>query len=184
MTKIIGISGISGAGTTTLTKALGTALNATTIFWDDFDDISESHDDLVEWFKSSKDYGAWHYPALEETLKTLKAGLSMKHPASGQDLPPSSVVIFDAPLGRMHRATGQYIDLLIHLDTSMDVALSRRVLRDYREKPKEIIDDLEWYLADGRPLFDASETKKTADLVLNGDLPIAQLVKSALPHLV
>ncbi len=45
MVKIIGISGISGAGTTTLTKALGTALDATTIFWDDFDDISESPDD-------------------------------------------------------------------------------------------------------------------------------------------
>ncbi|HXW53424.1 MAG TPA: hypothetical protein VEL47_04880 [Myxococcota bacterium] len=40
MARIIGISGISGAGTTTTTKALAEALNATALYWDDFDDIS------------------------------------------------------------------------------------------------------------------------------------------------
>lgn len=35
--KIIGISGASGMGKTSLTKALGKELSATQVFWDDYD---------------------------------------------------------------------------------------------------------------------------------------------------
>lgn len=42
--NIIGISGIGGAGKSTLTQALGKALNATMIYWDDFDAISVEPD--------------------------------------------------------------------------------------------------------------------------------------------
>ncbi|TXG75772.1 hypothetical protein E6Q11_06755 [Candidatus Dojkabacteria bacterium] len=150
MVKIVGISGISGAGTTTTAKLVGSALNATTIYWDDFDDISQSPSDYVEWLRNSGNYADWRYPALEETLKWLKDGRSIVHPAKGNELFPGSIVVFDAPLGRKHSSTGQYIDYLFHLNTSMDVALARRMLRDYQNKEsasaKTILDELEWYL--------------------------------------
>jgi hypothetical protein len=62
----------------------------------------------------------------------------------------------------------------------MDVALARRLLRDYQSKKNttvsEILDELEWYLSDGRPLFDAARIKARADLVVNGDLSTNEIV--------
>lgn len=180
MANIIGISGISGAGTTTTTKALGKLLHATTIFWDDFDFISQAPDDYVEWFKNSGDYADWKYPALENTLQELKSGRDIKHPATGQILVSTPLIIFDSSLGRKHEATGRFIDFLVHLDTSMDVALARRLIRDYREKKNtmasEILDELEWYLELGRPLFDATAFKEAADFLVNGNLPTKDVV--------
>ncbi len=45
---IIGISGITGAGKSTLAKALSLDLKATLISWDDFDDISLEPEDYIE----------------------------------------------------------------------------------------------------------------------------------------
>lgn len=187
MAKIIGISGISGAGTTTITKALGDALGVTTVFLDDFDDISKSPSDYVEWFHESKDYADWHYPALEKVLAKLRAGHSLKHPVTKEDLLATPLIIFDGPLGRKHQATSRHVDFFIHIDTSMDVALARRLIRDYSVKMKspclEIIDELSWYLDIGRPLFDASEIKASADFVTNGDVPVDEVLSSIMVEL-
>jgi uridine kinase len=72
MVRIIGISGISGSGKSLLAKELGTALNATTICWDDFDDISESPADYIKWYESDRNYNAWKYDALSDVLNKLK----------------------------------------------------------------------------------------------------------------
>jgi uridine kinase len=187
MAKIIGISGISGAGTTTTTRALGKILNATTIYWDDFDDVSSGPGDYVEWFHKSGDYADWQYPALEKTLHELKKGLDIKHPATGDKLLSTSIIIFDSSLGRKHEATGKFIDFMIHIDTSMDVALARRLVRDYRSRQDatvmDIVDELEWYLRDGRPLFDAISIKETADFVVNGDLSTNNVVETIMAKL-
>jgi uridine kinase len=179
VTKIVGISGISGAGTTTITTLLGAALNGTTVYWDDFDDISQSPADYIEWLRNNGDYADWHYPALEKTLKQLKDGRSVMHPAKDDELFSSSIVVFDAPLGRKHHPTGQYIDYQFHLNTSMDIALARRMLRDYRHQESAataILDELEWYLTAGRPLFDATEVRNAADFIVNGDLATKEII--------
>lgn len=180
MVRVIGISGISGAGTSTITKALGKALNATALFWDDFDDISQSPDDYVEWFHKSGDYGDWHYPALENTLKELKEGRTLNHPATREKLVSTPLVIFDASLGRQHSATARFVDFFIHLDTNMDVALARRLIRDYGDNHKasisDVLDELQWYLSDGRPLFDARKIKASADFVVNGDNSVEKIL--------
>lgn len=180
MTKIIGISGISGAGTTTITKALGERLEATMLFWDDFDEISQGPDDYVEWFTRSGDYANWHYPALEHVLRELKEGRSLEHPVTRERLIATELVILDSSMGRKHEATGRFVDFQIHLDTSMDVALARRLVRDYCDerapKKNDIIAELEWYLQVGRPLFVATDIKETADLVVDGDSLVEDVV--------
>lgn len=180
MVQIIGISGISGAGTTTTTKALAQLFHATALYWDDFDDISQGPDDYVEWFHKSGDYDDWKYPNLETTLKELKAGHDLNHPATGERLIATAHIFFDSSLGRMHKATARFVDLMIHLNTSMDVALARRLVRDYQPKAdataKDIIEELEWYLHDGKPLFDATNIKEAADFVVDGDLPTKDII--------
>lgn len=78
---VIGISGISGAGKTTLAQQLSNDLKATTLFWDDFDAISTSPEDYVAWYVSGQGNEAWDYPALATVLETLKKGQSINHPA-------------------------------------------------------------------------------------------------------
>jgi len=95
---IIGISGISGAGKTTVAKALSKMLNATAVFWDDFDEISTCPDDYVAWYASGQGYEVWNYPALAMILETLKKGQSIDHSALHHLLEPTKYIVFDAPM--------------------------------------------------------------------------------------
>jgi uridine kinase len=180
---IIGVSGISGSGKTTLVKQLATTLSATTLFWDDYDAISEGPTDYVEWYHSSKKYDAWKYDALVNTLKALKEGKTVVCPATGKSLIPTEPILFDAPLGRCHQATGQYIDFLVCLDTPLDIALGRRLIRDH-PTPLEMVKELEYYLAYSRPLFTlSSEHKASSDLIVDGSLSLEKLVEQVLEAL-
>lgn len=169
---VVGIAGISGAGKTTLVKELAQALGAQALYWDDFDDISEDPADYVEWFERSGSYDEWRYDSLADVLAKLKAGLACLCPASQKELLPTNYIIFDAPLGRLHKATGALIDVLVFLNTPMDICLARRTIRDYSLKAdtsaQDIIEDLSWYLEKGRPLFDLSRLIPMSELVIDG----------------
>jgi uridine kinase len=183
--NIIGISGIGGAGKSTLTQALGDALNATMIYWDDFDSISIEPDDFIQWYHAGRDYSAWQYDALAEVLKQLKMGNAVLCPATQKTLVPTPYIIFDAPLGRKHTATGQYIDYAIFLNTPLDIAMARRILRDFRDQPvrnsSELFEELEFYLNSSRPLYAmAYEDNDYYDLIMDGSLSKEVQLKQAL----
>lgn len=183
MSIIIGISGVSGSGKTTLTKDLGEVLNATTIFWDDYDDLSKGPSDYVQWYHTSRDCNDWEYNALEHTLKTLKEGQKTICPVTQKELLPTKFIIFDAPLGYEHLATGQYIDFLIFLDTPLDVALARRIVRDYQPESgkdkNQLLKELQYYLHSSRPVYLLSYQHKN-DLLLDGSLPSKELLEVSL----
>ena len=188
MVKIIGISGIGGAGKSTLTHALGKALNATILFWDDFDEISQGPKDYIKWFNTSRDYSEWKYDALTEVLKQLKLSKKVICPATKKELIPTDYIVFDAPLGRKHAATGQYIDYSIFLDTPLDVALARRVLRDFRDKSNlniiKIFEELDFYLSSSRPLYAIDyEEKEKFDFVIDGNQSLASLVDTIIQQI-
>ena len=180
---ILGICGISGSGKTALTRALAEAQShSTMIFWDDFELVSEYPVDYVEWYKKGKDYSAWKTPILAETLANLKLGKASICPTTEKVIEPTKWIIYDAPLGRNHIETGKFIDFLVFLDTPLDIALARRLQRDYLDKgpidKQAIQQDLETYVHISRPLFlDAESLKTSADLVVDGMLSIDDLVK-------
>jgi len=153
---IIGVSGISGSGKTTLVKALSQQLQATSLFWDDFDAISTSPDDYVIWFDQGGNHNEFNYQALAETIQYLKNGCSVSHPVSKTTLTPTKYIVVDAPLGKAHHQTAQYIDIFIHIDTPLDIALARRVQRDIKNESlnsHDVIDILNNYLTQSRKLF-------------------------------
>jgi uridine kinase len=182
MTKIIGICGISGAGKTTLAKALGKKLNATTLFWDHYDGISQSPVDFVKWFHSSQNYDEWKYDALAELLSELKAGGTAVCPVSGKKLKPTNPIIFDAPLGYCHHQTGRFLDRLIFLDTPLDIALARRILRD-AQRLQEVFEELKDYLESSRPLFLGNDLRNQADFILNGGETQETLLEKTLSYI-
>jgi uridine kinase len=140
---IIGISGNSGSGKSTLSERLQQELNSTQVAWDDFDDISTGPEDYVDWFKREGHYDEWNYPELAKVLDGLKSGSDLKHPVTGEILYSSKYIIFDAPLGRLHKQTGLYIDFWIHLSVPLDVSLCRRILRDFSSDIKTKTDLLD-----------------------------------------
>lgn len=178
--KIIGISGNSGAGKTTLAEAFAKDLQVTRVGWDDFDDISISPDELVDWYHRGKDYHEFNYKALADILCDLKSEQSVKHPTLGHLLIPTEYIVFDAPLGRFHEQTGKYIDHWVHIKAPLDVSLARRVIRDFKAKDKtkkELLEELEFYLSDSRPLFLDHEWSANADLIVDGMLSIEAQVE-------
>jgi len=107
-----------------------------------------------------------HYPGSDDILKRTARFFDC--------LFPTDFILFDAPMGYCHRATGKYIDFLICLDTPLDIALARRLLRDYRTHPdpQKILEELDYYLSGARPLFIMSPEEKASDLIIDGSLPI------------
>ncbi|MCE0723432.1 MULTISPECIES: AAA family ATPase [Legionella] len=172
MATILGISGVSGAGKSTLAATLAKELGAVLISWDEFDEISIAPEDYVDWYQRGHDYREWNYGELAKILQLLKLGHSTLHPITQEALKPTEFIIFDAPLGRLHQQTGQYIDLCMHIEVPLDISLCRRILRDFKEETrekKELLDELMFYLDEARPLFFDEQLKKNADLILNGE---------------
>lgn len=173
---IIGISGISGAGKTALVKALSKKVNATALYWDDFDDISSAPSDYINWYNQGKDYTAFDYSALAHALTTLKSGVSYYHPVLKIELPPTHYLFADLPLGRIHKQTAKYVDQFFYIDTPLDVALARRIIRDYKTEDRDnLFKDLNDYVYKYRKLFMIDDVKKTADKILDGTLDINTL---------
>lgn len=184
--KIIGISGKTGAGKTTLAHALASVLNASMVCWDDFDDISQSPDDYIDWYKRGENYSEWNYPALADTLQALKSKKPIIHPVLKTILYPTDYIIFDAPLGRLHKQTGKYIDLCVHVEVPLDVSLCRRLLRDFSVPDKtkdELLKEIEFYLSDSRILFFDDDLKRDADLMLDGMLSTELQVQAVKQYL-
>lgn len=190
MSRIIAISGISGAGKTTLTQALAARYDSSCICWDDFDTISSHPCDYLEWHRGGRDYAQWDYPHLETALRNLHEGQIAHHPVIGQAPRPTPLVFFDAPLGRLHLQTARWIDLTCHISVSPDIALCRRLVRDYEnpadEEPptvEDVIDELRFYADEGHVLFNDEALVEAADIVLDGSLTMTQQLEAMDRHL-
>lgn len=170
---IIGISGKTGAGKSTLAKILASELSATLISWDDFDEISAEPANYIDWHHQGSDYSAFKRDALEHILASLAKGENVTHPVLNTPLNPTPFIVFDAPLGMLHTQTGKYIDTCIHIEVPLDVSLCRRLLRDFEGKgntKEDLLEEINFYLNQSRPLFFDDELKKSADLVVDGML--------------
>lgn len=192
---VIAISSYTGGGKTTLARRLASFLNATLILWDDYDEAGfMTHPkDWRSWLKDGADNNAWKVPELARDLMQLKEDQAIVSPLDGLNIVPTKYVIFDAPLGYAHQETGQYIDVLVFVDTPLDVAMARRILRDYfagqstltDEQVKMLKVDMESYLDFSRDAYlNMDKTiKPFADLIVDGLLPVAVLSEKIIEHL-
>ncbi len=175
---VIGISSVSGGGKTTVTRALKEKLpNSFAIFFDDFDacdDPTVHPKDLYQWALDGGDQNAWQTPGIIAKMDSLKKNQEY------------DFVVFDAPLGRAHEDSGRFIDLMVFIDTPLDVAMARRLIRDYlsdghdnsEQRMQSLGEELSHYLEKARlPYLEMGKgVKPKSDMVLDGCLTPTALV--------
>ena len=180
---IIGISAVTGGGKTAVTQRLvGVLEDAVALHFDDYDDTNVHPNDIQGWFAAGADYDAYETPVFTGHLQALKAGRTIRYPIGDVTIAPARYVVADAPLGRAHADSGRFIDLMVFIDTPLDIAMARRVLREIdREEyrtPDEALDyvkgELSGYLAQARPIYEEFQERMRAssDLIVDGTLSI------------
>ncbi len=178
---VIGISSPSGGGKTTLVSLLAKRLeDAVVLSFDEYDEAGTiAHPESYrEWYKNGVDSNVWQTRRLSADLADLKSGFSVISPTDQRLIEPAEFIVFDAPLGRPHQETGQHIDLMVYVDTPLDVAMARRMLRDFygngpilsAEKSEALRRELEGYLDFARIIYieHVAKMRATCDLIVDG----------------
>ncbi len=184
---VIGISAVSGGGKTAVARRLAEVLSdAVALHFDDYDDTNVHPADIQNWFAEGADNDAYELPVFTRHLETLKTGGSIRHPVGGAVLGPVRYVVADAPLGREHSASGRFIDLMVFIDTPLDIAMARRVLRDIDEAShsttagalERVKCDLYGYELRARPIYEHFQERMRAgaDLIVDGTLRVDRIV--------
>ena len=181
--RVVGITAVGGGGKTAAARRLAGVLgDAVAIHFDDYDETNVHPADLQRWFADGADYDAYQTPLFTRHLQTLKAGHSIFYPIGGTIVGPASYVVADAPLGRAQSDSGRLIDLLVFIDTPLDVAMARRILRDIEladEPLQHVIAELAGYEARARPIYEHFQERMRADsdLIIEGTLGIDVVVE-------
>ncbi len=171
MKLLITISGFSGSGKTSLTDELAANLkDALVMKFDELDSLMIWSDDYPEWLAQGADYEAFNLERMrvhvDQAIKESRA----------------RCVIFDYPFGRLHSAFRDVIDMAVYVDTPLDIAMARRLLRDLPIDPgvarRHVKEDLQAYLANGRNAYLEMDrqVKPSCDLLVDGTRPIDELV--------
>jgi uridine kinase len=178
MKSLVTISGFSGSGKTSLTDALATNLkDALVLKFDELDSLMVWSDDYPEWLAQGADYEAFNLDRMrahvDQTIKESHA----------------RCVIFDYPNGKLHSAFKDVIDLAVYVDTPLDIAMARRLLRDlpneHSAAQEWLKEELQAYLVAGRNAYLEmdKQVKPSCDLLVDGTRPIDELVSIILQEM-
>ena len=185
-TLVVGISAVAGGGKTALAARLAEKLpNAVALFFDDYEESSVMPESFRSWFEEGADYDAFVTPLFTEHIQLLKDGMAVTSPVTGARIGPAKYIVVDAPLGRVHTDSGRYFDFMVFIDTPLDVAMARRLLRDLSlSNPDSLLDtveslkaETESYLGGARRIYTSfvERVKPTCDLVVDGSLTVDEM---------
>lgn len=167
---IIAIAAVSGGGKTTITTQLNQKFpKSKALYFDEYD--FEGPEDILGWVERGADCHEWNLsPMLNDLISMLTVS-----PKQQLDF-----IFLDYPFAYMHKYLKEYINLTVFIDTPLDIAMARRVLRDYKNSSViGILNDLENYLSRGRKAYLNMLTtiKPNSDLIIDGTLPLDEIVK-------
>ena len=166
---VISISGTSGSGKTTLAQALMERLGNAAVFHFDSIQADLLGRDYNAWSEAGADCNEWKLSPITDAIKCMLTE-------------PLDYILIDYPFGKAHRDVGEYVDFDVWVDVPLDVALARRILRDFirrdtarrplkEETTEEVATYLDFYLARHRASYPRHEetVKPFADLVVDGE---------------
>ncbi|SDC12626.1 Uridine kinase [Pelagirhabdus alkalitolerans] len=162
---VVAIAGVSGGGKTTITNYLNDKLiNSKVISFDDYD--FDGPYDIIDWIDNGANYNEWN---LDPLIQDIKMAL----------VEPLDYILLDYPFAYKHMKTSTLIDLTIYIDTPLDIAMARRLIRDYKNSSTEnILFDMENYISRGRRgyLEMLKTIKPNSDIIVDGTLSVSKII--------
>ncbi len=133
--KVIAIAAVTAGGKTTVVNELRKRLpRCTSLHFDDYTFEGEV-EDFRQWVLDGADYNVWN-------LAPLKADIEEISRSGKYDF-----LLLDYPFAYLNSMIRDYIDCAVFIDTPLDIAMARRVLRDMKDaSADEIRKEMEFYL--------------------------------------
>jgi uridine kinase len=169
----VSISSPSGGGKTTIINLLKNKLeNSIVLSFDDYDFTNDPGDNQFNNGLIQYDYNKWELIPLIKDIEKVLLENKRKY------------LFLDYPFSYCNDRIKQYINYSVYIDTPLDIAMARRIIRDFNEN-RDIKKEMELYLQYGRIGYTDMENyvKPTCDLIVNGNQKsekIAEIIKDIL----
>lgn len=165
--KTIAVSAVTAGGKTTAVNGLKIALkNSCSLHFDDYSFEGEV-DDFHQWVLDGADYNVWNLKPLENDIIRIKNSNKYEY------------LILDYPFAYRNDLIKKYIDVAVFIDTPLDIALARHIIRDMENaSAKEICDELTRYLQYARLGYEQmiKDIVPSSDYIIDGSLDTVQIV--------
>nr|WP_242257065.1 hypothetical protein [Bacillus cereus group sp. BfR-BA-01379] len=173
-TKVITIAAVSGGGKTTVTERLTNELeNSKALYFDSYN-FDNCPADICKWIDDGANYDEWVLTPLIHDIQHLIREGNVDY------------IIVDYPFAYLNSEMRQFIDVTIFIDTPLDIAMARRILRDFKEGTiDEIHNDLNHYMTFARKAYLEAihAVKSNSDIVLDGSLSVSEIMNQAIEEL-
>lgn len=178
---LIGITGGTGSGKTTVAEAVYNAFpnNTITMIMQDSYYKDQSHITFEERLKTNYDHpNAIDTLCLIDHLKKLMSGNSVDMPIYDFTLhtrkdetvkvEPTDIIIVEGILVLDDITLRNLLDVKIYVDTDADIRILRRMMRDINERGRSIESVVNQYLQVVRPMHEqfTEPTKRYADIII------------------
>ncbi|MES5938761.1 MULTISPECIES: hypothetical protein [unclassified Bacillus cereus group] len=173
-TKVITIAAVSGGGKTTVTERLSQKLiNLKALYFDSYN-FDNCPADICKWIDDGANYDDWVLTPLIHDIQHLIREGNVDY------------IIVDYPFAYLNSEMREFIDATIFIDTPLDIAMARRIMRDFKEDTlSEIHNDLKNYITYARKAYlEALHTvKPNSDIVLDGSLSVDEIINQIVEEL-
>ena len=199
-TVIIGIAGGTGSGKSTFTNRLKKAFQEdVAVLYHDNYYRTQDHIPFEERKKVNYDHpDAFETELLLKQLKELKEGKTIQcpvydysqHNRSNQVIvvEPKRVILLEGILVLADKKLRELLDIKVYVEADADERILRRVIRDVKERGRDIEGVAEQYLTTVKPMHYqyVEPTKAMADVIINsGKNPVAfEMVKNSIEKII
>ena len=177
---VIGIAGGTGSGKTTITRKLIECFgpDVSVIHHDNY---YKAHHDMPYEERTKLNYdhpNAFDTDMLIRDLKQLKHGKAIQCPVYDYSIHdrtdktvtirPTRVIVVEGILIYESRELCREMDIKIYVDTDADVRILRRIVRDTRDRGRDLESIVTQYLATVKPMHEmfVEPSKRNADIII------------------